>query len=789
MQLTFLKALVPLTKTYTRKAGELTKTPYPMLWEFSSEVENVNTLEQLAVTLQAHAAKGHCLLKGQLTKPLVNESRAGSTDPNGTTEFVVLDLDGLNAPTIQDFLDAVGFSDVSYVLQWSASFGIENHDLRAHVFFILDQIKTAPLLKQWLMQLNHDTSLLRDAMSLTKTGNMISWPLDISACQNDKLIYIASPNLKGIKDPMPSNRISVVKKKYLKLMLPKLINSAAKNKELTHKRLEELRDAAGLAKHKPKYKVIGSTEVMLSPDACTITDTKTERGFVYFNINGGDSWAYYHPENKPDYIYNFKGEPAYLTKELLPDYWEELNTTVATRAGSSGITYLAFLDRATSIYWRGTYDKGNDLLDLAIAKTETQLRHFCKQHGVLLGDFVPEWSLVFNPHDSVRVDFDTRIVNAFQQTTFMRNASTKPVTSPPKTIARIIAHVLGGDQALINHWYNWLAVIAQYMDMTKTAWVMHGRTGTGKGILFDRVLRILFGMDNTTARRQEELDEKFNAYMENKLLIFIDEVETKALSNEKGVIAKTKNLITERIVPLRKMHATGVEARNYSNWIFASNKADPILIEENDRRFNVGKYQPDQLGMTDKELDRIPGELQTFWDYLMHFKADRGLAMTVLESADRSTMISISESSVDTVVKALAQGDMKFFMDQLPDNDSYKGNTLELNKVEDYRLVLKSILDRTDQNTGAVTITRDELRTIFNYVCGSMPASPNKFTSLLKHHRLHVGDVWLNDNGVAKTVRGIKAIFGVTNWKAYLKPFASVTKPLPTKTRPKLVAV
>jgi hypothetical protein len=40
---------------------------------------------------------------------------------------------------------------------------------------------------------------------------------------------------------------------------------------------------------------------------------KMERGFVYFNLNGGDSWAYYHPIDNPTFIRNFKGEPMYRT--------------------------------------------------------------------------------------------------------------------------------------------------------------------------------------------------------------------------------------------------------------------------------------------------------------------------------------------------------------------------------------------------------------------------------------------------------------------------------------------
>jgi hypothetical protein len=44
---------------------------------------------------------------------------------------------------------------------------------------------------------------------------------------------------------------------------------------------------------------------------------------------------------------------------------------------------------------------------------------------------------------------------------------------------------------------------------------------------------------------------------------------------------------------------------------------------------------------------------------------------------------------------------------------------------------------------------------IYDFVIGGMPTSPNKFTSLLKHHRVHIEKVWLDN----KTVSGIKAIW------------------------------
>ncbi len=775
---------MPLTKTYTQRPGGLIKEPYPFVWEFTSHEEKVTNLHQFEAALKKHAALGHCLLKGSLARPLVRESRAGSTSTNDVTDFVVLDLDGLDMPTIEDVMTVMGLDNVSYISQWSASYGVGGSKLlKAHIFMLLDRGHPAPLLKQWLIQKNHQVPELEKCMGLTKTGNSISWPLDISACQNDKLIYIAPPIFKGLKDPCAKiPRIQLVLKDNEKLSLTEQINSTDANRQLTVKRIAQLRDNAGLPKRKFVYKMHGADEVMAKPDVCTITDMKTERGFVYFNLNGGDSWAYYHPENNPDLIRNFKGEPIYLTKELLPDYWAQIHSKVNATVTSQGLIHLALCDRSTSTYWRGTYDTTTDNLELFLAKNETQLRHFAKQVGAPLGEFIPEWDIVFDPKSNIRVDPTARRINQFTPTSFMRAAGPAPAQIP-KTIYKILLHALGGDAKIAEHFINWLAFILQYRDRTKTAWVLHGVPGTGKGLLTNDILRPIFGVHQTAARRMEELNEPYNHFMRNSFLVFVDEVQTKALQNERGVMAKLKNFITEEMVPIRQMYANAVEVRNYTNWIFCSNMSDPVSIDKNDRRFNVGKYQVSKLTITDKEVETIPKELQAFHDYLMTYACSVDLARTVMQTEDRATMISINESSIDTVASALLEGNFGFFIDQLPTDGMYAANRRNSDRVADYSSVLHKLLQRTHPQTGACSIGREELRILFDYTVGDMPNTPNKFTSRLKHHRVHIQAVWVEN----KTVNGLKVNWvDLDKWKTYEENFVPPTpaaKKVPVKKK------
>ena len=131
----------------------------------------------------------------------------------------------------------------------------------------------------------------------------------------------------------------------------------------------------------------GQHEVLTKPDVATITEMRQERGFVYFNLNSGDSWAYYHPEDNLTTSTTSKVNRSMSPRNCYPEYWASL-VQQASRTSSTGITYLAFLDKRSGQYLRGTYDNGTDELNLYPAKNETQIRHFAKRVGVPIGDFI-----------------------------------------------------------------------------------------------------------------------------------------------------------------------------------------------------------------------------------------------------------------------------------------------------------------------------------------------------------------------------------------------------------------
>lgn len=746
MKITYLSAKIPIVKAYEKTKTAVIYTPYPMIYEFSSHETEVRNIESWHKSIILYAKKDACILKGASTRLLVDESRAGTTDPDAKTSWICLDIDGIQTEnSITDVLGCIKIVNVDYILQWSSSMGIENKTgLRCHVFIILDEPTSPALLKNWLKGLNLNTPLLSSQISLTKTNNALRWPLDITTCQNDKLIYIAPPSLKGIDDPYPgSKRIELIKGLHRTFALPTDIPTPDILNELVVNKLNELRKTLGLAKRKFTTKHAGTIEYLAQPGEATVTGQKLERGFTYFNLNGGDSWGYYHPEDNPEFIYNFKGEPTYRTQDLLPTYWAHATKQERpTSRKETGKLYLGYRDSVTGNYMNAIVDNDSGEIVLVPAKTEKQLNDFLQIYGQpkITGP-IPLITPTFNPDSSLVYDEVEHTLNHYRAPTLLSALGTW------KKIQRLVEHVLGNDMPTIEHFYNWLACALQTRNSTGTAWIWHGTTGTGKGILLRRVITPMFGEANVEEKRMDELDDRFSGYMQHKLILFIDEMEQSRSLYGTKLEAKLKNLITEPRISVRDLYQPHRMVTNYTNMIFASNKPDPVMVQPDDRRFNVGVYQPTNLltAMAYEEIDEIDGEVPAFMNFLLNRPVDRRQARTPVINLSRDQLIATNRIAIDVVADALNTGDLGFFWDNL--RSTPPSSPLVAMRYEEYKTLVIELVTNVP-----TALSRESLHVLFSWCAGDMPESPNKFTSLLKHHQVHMVHIWLNN----RTVRGVR---------------------------------
>lgn len=738
-KLNFLTAASPLTKTIAKQTdGSIIKSAYPHVVNFTSETLQISTLQEFheALTKRAFSPRKPCLLKGQIKRPLVDESRAGSTTTNEATQWVCLDMDNAKFSSPEEVMRALGLGDISYVVQYSSSYRVESTRLSCHIFFLLSRAVSAKTLKAWLMKLNLTVPALETTITLSKSEQALHWPLDITGCQNDKLLYIGTPIFVGMKSPViDSERIKLVTKNKPQFDITSLEDTPIEAmKKLERLKLNQLRDAKGLKPQNYKIKQIGEFEVQAGAGEIANYQVIDCGDYVRFNLNGGDSQAYWHKKGDLQYLHNFKGEPSLILKEVLPGYYAE--QVAAQRNGNltpstKGDLVLCFQDKKTDGYWWGTWNPETNLLDLNSVSSDTKLSNAVRSFGIPLPDPVPIWSRVFNPHSNIRVDEVARIVNIFEPTRYMLEAKSFKRGSFP-IIQRLLDSAVGVGP-IQDHFINWLAVIWQYRIKPMTAWVLHGNEGTGKGAIFNRVIRPLFGETNTVYKLGHELSEQYNGWLESALVVLFDEIEADMFTNLKLVEGKLRSYITEPTAPIRRMRTDVYSVPNFTAFLFFSNKPKPVGIPPSDRRTNVGQFQKKRFVTTIEELEEIKNELEAFAAHLSAYKAEPNRAAQVMQTEDRKMIQDVSLTSVDEIANAILAGDIEYFWEYV----SFGQGSSILDPIQaDYNAVVirltREVLDKPH-----LKISREDMFSIFRLSNRDTPTG-NKFTYMLRHKSIRL---------------------------------------------------
>jgi len=825
----FLSAAKPLTKRfYLGEQGEILKDSYPTVKNFTSHIEKVTTLKDMYNAVVKHSKLNHCMIKGRVKSDIKDSSRAGMTNSTDSTFFMLIDLDRSPFESAEDFMNSDPYlKDVSYIVQYSSSYGIfPDKKLSCHIYVMLEELTPAPTLKGYLQSLNVLNEKSRSGIELSRTGATLHYPVDITTCQNDKLIYIAPPIIEqGVKCTVTdSERIQYVNKKNKAMSSAafKALKSDVYRAEC-RKLLNDMRVAQGKESLSKSTVWIGEYEVQSKPGAATITGMRKNEDFTYFNLNGGDSWSYFHKNDNFELIHCFKHmELSFKTKELLPDYYKECKRneheikteqreTELSTPTKDGSIVLAFCDAKSDQYYRGTWNQETASLKLYEARDATRLRDYCAAMGKMsqVEDFIPSWDYSFEPNKDYIVDLEKQKVNAYVPSPFMRKKEYAPpadwrVACP--LIYKIIKFAVSNDveDELFEHFMNWLAVIFQTRKKTLTAWILTGVEGTGKGLIINKIVAPIIGPKYVAIRRGTELEEHYNGYLENTLFVFIDEVQIGHSSKAVAIMANLKQAVTEPNPTVRHMRKNAYEIVNYANFVMSSNFPDPAIITEGDRRFNTGIFQPLKLeGIGAYEVDHvIPQELEAFTAYIMTREIDVDKANTIMHNETRQSIIETSRSSLEDLGIQIKKGQLEKLWDSMPDlnliamlhNDSSANASAYADIIKEQVLLVNEkpdIVSIKDPKTKISTrycvyqskLSRDQLFVIFEHCVGSMPKTPNKFSALLGHRGLKVEPVLVND----KTVRGVYVKWMITEEKLNsiikelnIKPKLSIVgKPVP----------
>lgn len=132
---------------------------------------------------------------------------------------------------------------------------------------------------------------------------------------------------------------------------------------------------------------------------------------------------------------------------------------------------------------------------------------------------------------------------------------------------------------------SWAAALVQYRGRKFQWWpVIQGWEGNGKS-LFTDVLAHAVGECYTARPRIKDIENKFNAWMQQALLAVLDDTGKRAITGE--VLDMVKPMVTGRIQNIEKKGQDSTPKPVFFNGVITTNFQDTVVVEDGTRRFAV----------------------------------------------------------------------------------------------------------------------------------------------------------------------------------------------------------
>jgi hypothetical protein len=795
MKLNFVSAhskIGPMRKTIGLADGS--SRSYPLaakLTSYEAEIDVTEVgLEGYRALLVENAKYGRALYKGLFVRPLAHESRRNMTDPDARTEFLVLDVDGLRIEgelkkhyrpaDVRNVAESViemlpdALHDVSYMAMASSSFGLNQDEVSVHIHFLLENPVSHRALKEWLTSLNYSQIEIHSRLKLTKTKTRLKSVIDPCLAEPARLIYIAPPSF-GPKRQNPfandDERFVIVEKDRKLLNLDPLLESIHDRMDaiisIRDAKIKELQQEAGIVRHKPKFTRINvdghPVNVMSNPPSVRMEFAYEDDEFVRYNVGGSKNNAYWIARSNPEVVRCFvPDEPTFLFKSADPEAYakhlEKYGEAYEEVKDEDGIVRKVqrsmFIDQTTDAYVTMEYDRDHDeIVEVNERRNSQVAEEWLKHYGQLVPDPVPAAHIILDPN-RMETKFaigDKDYINRFKPSMYMRDTSEHVY---PETltygnawmlslecpvISEIILNMLGDDMDCFEHFINWLAFIMQKRDKTQTAWLVHGTEGTGKGLLFKAVLRPLIGQQYVAQNTLQGIaDDQFNGWMEDVMLLMVDEFNMRGTSSLTKAASLLKTRITEPTMMIRKMQQQQREVVQRLNFIFATNDLDAMPVTDK-RRYNIAPRQMRELearlGYVKSHREStdtlIKGELAKFATYLRSFTVDTHQSGSIIMNQARVETQKAGMSASDSFFAALRDGDFSVFIGIL-DKSAANLEPREFAQLTRVKTFLTANLEHV--NTGKTCyLLPEDLRMLYSYLAGK-EISENALSRMLATH-------------------------------------------------------
>jgi hypothetical protein len=293
--------------------------------------------------------------------------------------------------------------------------------------------------------------------------------------------------------------------------------------------------------------------------------------------------------------------------------------------------------------------------------------------------FLPRRSIIFDP--SKPSGLQEEYFNLFEQSIFLQNSrrssnklSDEQTISLLKQRTQVIYEILlnvFGDEKYVLSFINWNAAIINEREKVDTCWLITSHEqGIGKGLMFDRILKPIYGDRQAVMVNSARMAKNFNSQDLNCWLKCYDEV-FKAGDTVENLARREwlKFIITSKEQTIELKGYDAFQVKNHMNLILFSNSDHPLFLENQDRRFcvihNEDAKKVEALSFydgLDNMRKKISAELQHFTDIILSYNYNKELANKAIVSVAKQNLQSLSSDPYAEFAKALNDRDVDYFL-------------------------------------------------------------------------------------------------------------------------------
>ena len=363
------------------------------------------------------------------------------------------------------------------------------------------------------------------------------------------------------------------------------------------------------------------------------------------------------------------------SKSLLEEIQEEVGILISKgwATPSLQIVYDFGIEKYRTI--------GLDSIEYTIYEKDKSIRILLQQ---TYGRFLPKTPLsyisgkrlVFEPHKPIKYSVNgVAYANLFIKNCFLSfNPQGRRVDyvnwNRYKNITPLFENVFKTKERM-NYFINWLAYGLQTLTKARTAIISKGVQGSGKGVIFEKIIQHAIGKNYTTIIENEALKSRFNGELENKLFVLANEIKSDFREGN-STYEKLKMYVSDSEIRFEEKNIRARTIPNFFNIWFHSNNDVPLQIQGSDRRYTVFNTKNRKLTEVSQELGyehisdyikAIEEERDNFIYEIMSLKYDSILASTPFHTEEKELIYEASMSKMEVLSDKLKKKSIEYFQD------------------------------------------------------------------------------------------------------------------------------